>query len=394
MSLVELWQTSPSQFHDKHVQQIIAFAGSGRLQDGTEASADFRAFLGHLPSGTLSRYANECLTGKFDDGGFALQDVVNQVGRRLGFDTEDGRYRGVVGQSGHDGLWLAHGQAIIVEVKTTDAYRIDLDRIADYRLQIIRLGRVPERNTSILLVVGRQDTGDLEAQIRGSRHAWDIRVISVDALLRLMTLKETVDDPQILKKTLGILTPREFTRVDDIIDLVFSTAEEVIQETSTDEDTAATSEADGPSEPSAARAAPASFHDACIQLVAARLGKSLVKQSRTFYASPDGFVTVLCVVSKEYRQQTTQGFWYAFHPHQREKLAAAGTSYVALGCGSPAAILLIPFQDFTSWVDAMNVTRLDDRLYWHVVVQQDGRRFELRRKAGTSRVELTRYLLA
>jgi hypothetical protein len=27
--------------------------------------------------------------------GFALQDVINQVGRRLGFETENGRYRGV-----------------------------------------------------------------------------------------------------------------------------------------------------------------------------------------------------------------------------------------------------------------------------------------------------------
>jgi len=392
VSLVELWQTSPSQLRDKHVQQIIAFAGAGRLQDGNEASIDFRAFLSHVPSEVLTRYANECLAGKFDDGGFALQDVINQVGRRLGFEAEDGRYRGVAGHSGHDGLWLAHDRAIIVEVKTTDTYRIDLDRIADYRLQIIRLGRVPDRSTSILLVVGRQDTGDLEAQIRGSRHAWDIRVISVDGLIRLMTLKETIDDPQILKKTLGILTPREFTRVDDIIDLVFSTAEEAIQEVATEEEAGQALE-DSRFETSTIRVAPANFYDACIQRVAARLGRSLVKQSRTFYASPDGSVTVLCVVSRAYEHHTRQGFWYAFHPHQREKLAAAGQSFVALGCGSPDVVLLIPFHDFTSWVDDMNVTRLENRLYWHVQITQDGRRFELRRKAGTSRVDLTRYLL-
>ena len=392
MSLVELWQTSPSQLRDKHVQQIIAFAGAGRLQDGNEASIDFRAFLSHVPSEVLTRYANECLAGKFDDGGFALQDVINQVGRRLGFEAEDGRYRGVAGHSGHDGLWLAHDRAIIVEVKTTDTYRIDLDRIADYRLQIVRLGRVPDRTMSILLVVGRQDTGDLEAQIRGSRHAWDIRVISVDGLIRLMTLKETIDDPQILKKTLGILTPREFTRVDDIIDLVFSTAEEAIQEATTEEEAGRALE-DSRSETSITRVAPANFYDACIQRVAAKLGCSLVKQSRTYYASPDGSIAVLCVVSRAYEHQTRQGFWYAFHPHQREKLAAASQSFVALGCGSPNVVLFIPSQDFTSWVDDMNVTRLDDRLYWHVQIVLDGRRFELRRKAGTSRVDLTRYLL-
>jgi hypothetical protein len=292
VSLVELWQASPSQLRDKHVQQIIAFAGTGRLQDGNEACIDFRSFLSHVPSGILTRYVNECLTGKFDNGGFALQDAINQVGRRLGFDVEDGRYRGVVGHSGHDGLWLVHDRAIIVEVKTTDAYRIDLDRIADYRLQIMRLGKVPDRTTSILLVVGREDTGDLEAQIRGSRHAWDIRVISVDGLIRLMTLKETIDDPQILKKILGILTPREFTRVDEIIDLVFSTAEEAIQETTTETEGARALE-DGRAETSTIRVGPANFYDACIQRVAGTLACSLVKQSRTFYASPDGSVSCI-----------------------------------------------------------------------------------------------------
>jgi hypothetical protein len=51
---------------------------------------------------------------------------------------------------------------------------------------LITSGQLKEDQSSILIVVGREDTGDLEAQIRGSRHAWDVRLISVDALLRLM----------------------------------------------------------------------------------------------------------------------------------------------------------------------------------------------------------------
>src|SRR5262249_15380083 len=124
-----------------------------------------------------------------------------------------------------------------------------------------------------------------------------------------MGLKETIDDPQILKKILGILTPREFTRVDEIIDVVFSTAEEAIQETATEQEAGRSLE-EGRSEASI-RVAPASFYDACIQHVATQLGRSLVKQSRTFYASPDGSVSVLCVVSRAYEHQTRHGFWYA-----------------------------------------------------------------------------------
>ena len=82
----------------------------------------------------------------------------------------------------------------------------------------------------MLLVVGRQDTGDLEAQIRGSRYAWDIRIVSVDALLRLMKIKEEVEDPLIVQRIHSILIPREFTRLDEIADVLFSAAEDIKQD--------------------------------------------------------------------------------------------------------------------------------------------------------------------
>src|SRR5215217_4055040 len=105
MALADLWVTSRGQLEDKHVQQVIAFAGTGRLRDGAVASEEFREFLSCVPSTFLARYANECLGSKFDDGGFALQDVVNEIGGRLGFQVRFGRYRGLAGQFNYDGLW-------------------------------------------------------------------------------------------------------------------------------------------------------------------------------------------------------------------------------------------------------------------------------------------------
>src|SRR5262249_18174744 len=84
--------------------------------------------------------------------------------------------------------------------------------------------------SSILFVVGRSDTGDLEAQIRGSRHAWDVRLISVDSLFRLVVLKESVDNPQIIQQICEILIPKEFTRLDHIVDIVFLAAEDAKEE--------------------------------------------------------------------------------------------------------------------------------------------------------------------
>jgi hypothetical protein len=185
MALVDFWKSTPDQIGSKTVQQLLTFAGDGRLRDGNETSAEFRQFLTHIPSDLLSAFASQCLTSSFSDSGLALQDIVNQAGRRLGFKVLDGRYRGTTGEVGFDGIWTTtEGAAILVEVKTTDAYRLSLETTAKYRRALITSGAIPEEFSSILYIVGRSDTGDLEAQVRGSRHAWDIRLISVDALLR------------------------------------------------------------------------------------------------------------------------------------------------------------------------------------------------------------------
>ncbi|MET0516053.1 MAG: hypothetical protein ABW047_12115 [Nitrospiraceae bacterium] len=388
MSLIDLWKNSRSQLEGKNVQQLVAIAGAGKLLDGGDASEEFREFLSSIPSALLSRYAAECLTDKFEGSGFALQDVVNQIGRRLGFRVEDGRYRGIAGQSGHDGLWRSSfADEIIVEVKTTDAYRVDLDAIAEYRKKLIQEGKVTEAQSSILIVVGRQDTGDLEAQIRGSRHAWDVRLVSVDALARLMLLKETVEDPQMLKKITGVLVPQEFTRVDAIIDLVFSAAEEIrqdVEESEVQEDVIIKKDKRTP------QFIPADFHDACIRRIEKHLGRSLLKQTRATYSSPDGSLMVVCAVS---RTDTRGMYWYAFHPHQKEKLESAKEAYVAYGCGSENTVLFIQFTDFAAWLEGMWITQLEDRFYWHVSIRQENARMLLRRKKGFSEIDLTKYLI-
>ncbi len=90
----------------------------------------------------------------------------------------------------------------------------DLDTLATYRRKLAGVGQIDHDRSSVLIVVGRDDTGDLEAQIRGSRFAWDMRLISVESLLTLMDLKEDLDDPATLDRVHQILVPREFTRLD------------------------------------------------------------------------------------------------------------------------------------------------------------------------------------
>jgi hypothetical protein len=390
--LKDLWTTNRDELTSKKIQQIISFCGSGKLHDGGDASAEFRDFLSYVPSALLVQYSDQCLTEKFEASGLALQDVVNEIGRRLGFNVENGRYRGTAGKSGHDGLWRSGTDcSVVVEVKTIDAYRIDLGTLDQYRRFLAAQGSLRLENSSILLVVGREDTGDLEAQIRGSRHAWDIRLISVDALLQLMRLKENLEDPQIHHKISGVLTPQEFTKVDGIIELVFSTAEKAVQD-----DGSGVEQIDESLEigGDVSRPAPANFHDECVKRIQNHLGRVLVRQSRVFYTSPDGGLALVCAVSREHRTAAGQSnYWFAFHPYQRERLESATEALVAFGCGSAELLLLIPFGSFQSWLPGMNVTDSPERTYWHVSIFREGDKLILHRKQSHERIDLTPYLV-
>src|SRR5579863_584963 len=366
MALVDLWRKSPEQVSGKHVQQIVAFAGDGKLTDGNLASQEFRTFLAQVPSGLLIRYAAECLEESFGTSGLVLQDSVNEIGNRIGFRVTHGRYRGVAGQVGFDGLWeSADGHALVVEVKTTDAYRIDLNTVANYRKALVKSGKLSEEHSSILIVVGRQDTGDLEAQIRGSRHAWDVRLISTDALVRLLTVKEELEDPRIQEQIHVVLRPREFTRLDDIVDLLFSTAEDIKQEQVGVTESMALSDSDDDGKDRKPKFTPVAFHDACVRRLEKVLGTHLVKRSRTAFASSDRPIRVICAVSREHARSGSRSYWFAFHPHQEEFLRGAKETYAAFGCGSEDRLLMIPFAEFSKWLDGMNETSNGERSYKH-----------------------------
>ena len=226
MALLDLWNADQHQIKSKRVDQLIAFAGEGKLRDGNTTSKEFRTLLNVVTSDLIGQWLDECLQLRFTDFGFVLQDAVNEVGRRLGFDITHGVYRGHTNE-GYDGLWcIVGGRAILVEAKSSTSYSINLSRISEYRKQTApQLDMRPE-DISILIVVGGEDTSEFEAQVRGSRFAWDIRLLGVKSLFRLLKLKEALDDPKVERQIQEILFPQEFTRLDRIIDLVFATAED------------------------------------------------------------------------------------------------------------------------------------------------------------------------
>src|SRR5437588_7054311 len=125
MPLLELWSSNPSVISQFTIEQVVKAAGSGNLQDASNCSHELREYLLRVSTEQLANYIDTCLTSSFPNSGRALQDIVNELGRRLDFQVINGRYQGTVNAIGHDGLWVSpEAHTVVVEVKTTDAYRI------------------------------------------------------------------------------------------------------------------------------------------------------------------------------------------------------------------------------------------------------------------------------
>lgn len=394
-SISEIWANSKGTFDSKSLPQILAFAGDGKLKDNNKTSNEFRELLEHVPSNLIEQFANNCLTESFQDSGFALQDIINQIGTRLNFTVENGLYRGKQNEIGFDGIWKStEGHSLVLEIKTTDAYRINLDTIAEYRKKLIETNRISKVQSSILIIVGREDSGDLEAQIRGSQHAWDIRLISVEALLKLLSLKESLNDAKTIQQINELLKPREYTRIDKLIDLIFVTTKDMQLVEYADDEIDEIDE--HPAERknkkfSTEKVTPVNFHDECLTRISAKLNIIFIKQTRISFSSRDKKIGLICSISKPYKQGQHEGFWFSFHPYQKEFFKNFNIAYIAFGCGSPDILFLIPYNEFEPFLKNCGTTKKEDKIYWqHVRIHKHGEKYLLA-QSQIEKIDITKY---
>jgi len=333
------------------------------------------------------------------NSGLALQDIVNEVGERLGFEVEPGYYRGSANRIGNDGLWKSQDFGFVVEVKTSDL-SVKLENIANYRERLIQAQRILEGRSSILIVLGRQDTGDLEAQIRGSWYAWDIRMIGIDALFRLLEIKENLSEPQTIHRITELLKPIEYTRVDKLIEVVFSTSwdisepvpddllpeqpagEPLVQQVDARQVTASIE--------AKTHASPVNFYEKCINRINQKLAKHFIKNGRVTYTSPDKTTNLVLLNSRAREENRGQRFWYGFRPNHTAFLSERESSYVAFGCGSEESIILMPFSSLKPLLPRMLET-LDAEnklVHKHVLIFEADSRYRL--KLGNELIDITK----
>ncbi len=371
MPLLDLMRGSAAAVDKFNIEQAVAMAGDGVVRDDSDCSSELREYLSRISSDKLCEHVDHCLSSSFKHSGFILQDIVNELGRRLGYNVECGLYRGKTNAINFDGVWKEpSGPQIVVEVKTTDAYRINLDTVAEYRERLIRSSDI-SANSSILLVVGRKDTGDLEAQIRGSKHAWDTRVISVESLINLVKIMESADEDTTITKIRSLLTPFEYTRLDNIIDIMFTATQDVESSfelyTQDKESDASFSDATT----SLQRNTPPRIMDLLrkriISSLADRDRLSLIAHKRAQFWTPDHDVRAICTISKRY--EGVSNYWYAYHPHWDEFLRASRIGYFVLGCVDKDVAYVLPHAEIAAQLENLNSTIQKRRKYWHIHLQ-------------------------
>lgn len=172
----------------------------GKLDDSAVADCPrerFRKFLSDNIKDVkqIRVYIEECLNNTGDQYARALQDLVNHLGTFLGFTVQYGRYQGVQGENGFDGHWISPSSKfhLVTEVKTTEVYAIKTTALLGYVDSLISEHQIPNWETALgLYIVGRPDpqVKQLENAIIAERRTDQLRVISVESLLRLAEMTE------------------------------------------------------------------------------------------------------------------------------------------------------------------------------------------------------------
>lgn len=369
------------------VEKLLKLFGDGKLRNKSTTSEHFRCFLKSASLDQLNKFTKSILEKSFPESGYVLQDLVNEVGCRLGFNVTNGLYQGVKNEAGHDGLWETENSILVIEVKTTDAYRINLTTIASYATKLKINGGKENRKFGMLLVVGRQDTGDLEAQIRGSKFAWDVRLISIDSLMQLARLVSTSADEGTVATLRRSLFPLDFTNINHLISL--------LSELAIDVERAKTIELNNLSdEPEANFRNVAKSDDPLAELkmrivekIQSLHSKKLSQITKSHYVANDGS-SYFISTSKSYKNSEFN-YWFSIQSKWITLLKSGGA--LCLGMLDRGSFLRLPGSLVTEFSGSLNRSTRHASEVWHVGIKADDEGIKLSLPRFGQILNLNRY---
>ena len=197
----------------------------GRLDDTLNSDSPRRRFREYLADHVrdmdhVSEYIDHCMNAQTEQTDRALQDIVNHVGRLIGFTVEFGPY----GQSGDqccfDGIWNGADLAIALEIVPGDVLPVSPGEFLQHIDSYSAKNQVNSSRPSLGVYVfgeGSRQEAALQKAILESAGPHRLRSIHVDSLLSMAALRAcaTLSHQQIL----ALLQPRPVS-VDESLALI------------------------------------------------------------------------------------------------------------------------------------------------------------------------------
>jgi hypothetical protein len=209
---------------DMKLNEVLLLVGQLDDSEGDDTPRErFRRFLHESirDIGQVRDYVEDCLRYTGPQYNRALQDLVNHIGHFLEFEVTYGRYQGVSGQIGFDGLWKSStGVRVVVEVKTSEAYAIKTNTLVGYINDLVSEQEIPSQDEALgLYVLGRPDPElrQLQNSIVAEKRTDQLRMISVESLLTLAELMNEYDVGH--EDVLAVIRPSG-PSIDSIVDIM------------------------------------------------------------------------------------------------------------------------------------------------------------------------------
>jgi hypothetical protein len=191
----------------------------------------------------------------------------------------------------------------------------------------------------------------------------------------------------------GILIPRQYTKLDSLLDIVSFVAQDISEETAEEP-----VEEKKPADRTGAYVSKlnrAQLRSAAKEFLLARIGQGLKEVSRTLLETQDGRVGVCYSPSQAYAGASYSKFWFGLHDHQIDFMSQHPEGFAAYLCAG-AGMLFMPWNEFAKHIPHMLESSKDTRHWRHVVLQlgKDGKlRMRLRADAAQTPVDVSKWFV-
>jgi hypothetical protein len=204
------------------LDRIVNLAGD--WTDNSRASDQFQAIIRDEQTTTeeVGAYLQEAIDGDEQYHNRALQDLVNNIGERLGFEVEYGVYQGRSDTIGYDGHWVStateENTHLVVETKTTTTYAIDPGQAGGYMNELTDQEDVERAQVYGLYVIGGGDIETVAQTVLGSQYRDRMRIITAERLLDLLTIQ--ADSGLRHDQVVDVLLPINTVDVGQLVELI------------------------------------------------------------------------------------------------------------------------------------------------------------------------------